>query len=350
MCSNLNQYFYEDNNLYQPKLFMLNILLGRIIFFIYLLTTISIHSAFSQQNNFLINSGELIKKANGLHDKKEYKKAIEIYKQINRSDTNYSNTLFELSLTSYADSQYDNALQYAKEGIKLFPEDFARFAVQAANALDELGKSEDALKYYDEAIKKNPHDHIMYFNKAITFLKLKKYAEAKMYFEQCLIINPYYSSAHYHLGDIFLDEGNLIPSMLAYKTYLLLAPEGRFLKNCINNLDAIAKVTDDVLAKVKARKLSKEDNFELLQQIVLSKIALDAQYKLQVKLEDKMVRQIQVVNEKLAYKAGDKGFAMQFYVPLYSMLFQDDFEALVDRKSTRLNSSHSTLSRMPSSA
>ena len=127
MYSNLNQYFYEDNNLYQPKLFMLNILLRRVIFFIYILTIISVHSAFSQQNNFLINSGELIKKASELHDKKEYKKAIEIYKQINRSDTNYSNTLYELSLTSYADSQYDNALQYAKEGLKLFPEDFARF-------------------------------------------------------------------------------------------------------------------------------------------------------------------------------------------------------------------------------
>ena len=309
---------------------MLNFTASKILISILLINLILfVHNVNAQQKNLIINSGELIKKASELHDKQEYKKAIDIYKQISRSDTNYSNALYELSLSTFTDKQLEPSLQYAKKGMELFPEDFARFGVQAANALDEMGKSEDALKIYDEALAKNPHAYLLYFNKGISLLKLKRNAEAKSNFQQCLLINPYYSSAHYHMGNIYLSEGNLVPSMLAYKTYLLITPEGKFLKNTVNNLDAIAKVTDEILGFVKAKKTSREDNFDMLQQIILSKIALDAQYKLQVKLEDKMVRQIQVVDEKLEYKSSDKGFAMQFYVPLYTMLYKDDFEPMI---------------------
>jgi uncharacterized protein len=326
------QYFYQNKVNYPNSSIMYYPLKKRyvcvviLIYVAYLLP----FSAQAQQNNPLINSGELLKEGNVLHDKKQYKEAIAIYKQINRSDSNYATALYELSISCEADSQLQAAHQYALQGLKLFPEQFPKFSMQAANVLDDMGKPEEAIKMYDGALAKDPQSYLLYFNKAITQIRMGKDDEAKMNLQQSLLINPYYSSAHYFLGNIFMRRGNLIPAMLAYKTCLLLAPSGKYKNKCVTNLSAIAKVSDEIVEFVKTKKVTGEDNFELLQQILLSKIALDKQYKIKADLEDNIVRQIQVVDEKLEYKANDKGFAMQFYVPLYNKLFiEDDFEPMI---------------------
>ena len=284
----------------------------------------------AQQKNALINSGQLLKEGNELYNKQQYKQAIKLYQQINRNDTNYSTALYELSLSCSADSQFTNALTYAKLGLKTYPEQFPKFSMQAANALDDLDQPNEALKLYEEALRKDPQSYLLYFNKAITLVKLNNDVDAKLSIQQCLLINPYYASGHYVLGNIYLRQGNLIAAMLAFKTYLLINPSGKYNKRCVTNLSSIANTTDDVLEYVKNKKANAEDNFDLLQQILISKIALDKQYELKAKLEDKIVRQIQVVNEKLEYKRNDKGFAMQFYVPFYNKIFKEnDFEALI---------------------
>jgi uncharacterized protein len=287
-------------------------------------------SAFAQQDHPLINSGDLLKKGGDLNDKKQYKDAIELFRQINRSDTNYADALFALSVSCQADSQLEAAHRYAMLGLKEFPELYPKFSMQAANVLDDMEKPEEAMKLYDEGLKRDPQSYILYFNKGVTYLRMKNDADAKVNFERCLLISPYYTSAHYFLGNIYMREGNLVPAILAYQTYLLINPSGKYMNNCVTNLSAISKVTDDMLEYVKNKKSSSEDNFDMLQQILLSKVALDKQYKLKADLEDKIVRQMQVVNEKLEYHRNDPGFAMQFYVPIYSRLFkEDDFEPMV---------------------
>lgn len=285
---------------------------------------------FAQQNNPLINSGDLIKKGAALHEEGKFKEAIEVYKQINRSDTNYADALYELCLSYYTDSQMNAALTTAREGLRLFPEKFTRFSMQAANALDDMDKTDEALKVYDAALEKDPHSYILYFNKGVTLYRKEKEEEAAACFQQSLLINPYYASSHYFLGNIYLQRGNIVPAMLAYTTYLMIMPKGKYLNKIITRLNNISKMSDDVIKLVGNKKSSTEDNFDLVQQIVESKIALDKQYKLLVPLEDNIVKQIQVVNEKLEYNAGDKGFAMQYYVPLYIKLFKEgNFEAMV---------------------
>jgi uncharacterized protein len=285
---------------------------------------------FAQQSNPLINSGEVLKEGEKLHNDKKYKEAIAAYKKISRSDTNYADALFELSYTCYADSQFLVSHNYAVEGMRLFPALFTKFALQDANSLDELERQPEAMALYEAALKKNPHAYLVYFNKGLAHIRTKQLLEAKNCFQQCLLINPYYSSAHYYIASLYFEEGNLVPAMLAFKTYLMVAPSGKYNSVVLKKVNSIAKVTDEVLDYVKNYKAQKEDNFDLLQQIVLSKVALDRQYKLQVDLEDNIVRQMQVVDEKLAYNKNDKGFAMQFYVPLYEKIYKaQDFEAMI---------------------
>jgi len=286
--------------------------------------------AVSQENNPLINSGELIKKGIDLHEQGKYKEAIDVYVQIPRSDTNYSTALYELSFSAYSNGQADSAKRYAETGLKLFPDRADEFYLQIANSLDYLGKPEEALSVYEKAITLYPNQYNLYFNEGLALRTLKRTEEAKAAFQKCLLINSIQPSSHYYLGEIYLKEGNLIPAMLAFQTYLLASPSGRYLKNSVDYLTAISKVTDEVLGYTRSRTGKISPDFELIQEIVLSKISHDKQYQLMVKLEDVIVRQMQVVLEKLEYNKNNKDFAMQFYVPFYSRIMKDKmFEPLV---------------------
>jgi len=282
-------------------------------------------SLFSQKTNPLINSGELLEKGNQLHEDKKYKDAIEIYSQISRSDTNYSSALYELGYSCYSDGQLQRGLEYVTTGMKLFPADFTKFALIGGSILDEMDSTTQAISMYSQALRHSPHSAIGYFNRAIVYVKNKQLPEAKKALEQCLLINPYYGSAHYYMGSLYYDEGNMVAAMLAFKTYLLVSPSGRYLSTVIQKLSNMTKVTDEVLENVKKYKPGKEDKFDLQQQILLSKIALDKDYKLKVDLEDQIVRQVQVVDEKLEYIKNDKGFCMQYYVPFYTKVFREGY-------------------------
>ena len=312
-------------------------LLKKLISFLFTLITI-ISSSYCQVNNPLINSGELIKQGIQLHDQGKYKEAIAIYRQVPRSDTNYHNALYELSLSAYNNNQFEDSKKYAEEGLKLFPERADEFYLLIASALDNLDKPQDAVDLYEKMIKLYPSQYNTYFNKGISLRTLKRYEDAKAAFQKALMINSLHPSSHYYLGRTYLEEGNLIPAMLAFQTYLLIAPSGRYSKNAVQYLSEIAKVTDDVAKYTKARTISLTPEFDLIQQIVLSKIALDKQYKLNTKLEDAIVRQIQVVLEKLEYNKNDKSFAMQFYVPFYTGLIKTNlFEPMVYQMFSGLN-------------
>lgn len=297
--------------------------------FIVLFLTITC-GTFAQNKNPLINSGEVIAKGISLHDAKDYKGAIDEYVKVNRSDTNYAEALYELSYSCYADSQLERSAEYAKLGMSLFPVKYSQFSMQAANSLDDLGKDDEAITLYDSALKRNTNQSLLYFNRGLVKYRQEKFEEAKRDFQQCLLINPYYQSAHYFIAKTYMLQGNLVPAMLAFKTYLLIAPDGRYFTNTITALADISKGADNVLEYVKKKKAGNEDNFSIQQDILLSKLALDEQYKLKADLEDNIVRQIQVVDEKLTYNKNDKGFCMQFYVPFYIKTMKEgDFEPMI---------------------
>ncbi len=69
-----------------------------------------------QENNPLINSGKLIEEGVSLHDKGEYKKAIELYGKITRGDTNYYRALYEMAYSQVSDSQYTAAIHTCELG------------------------------------------------------------------------------------------------------------------------------------------------------------------------------------------------------------------------------------------
>src|ERR1700744_5257478 len=163
--------------------------------------------SFAQSNNPLVNSGDITKRAAALNDAGKHKDAIELLKQVSRSDSNYNDVLYQLSYSYYADSEKETSLQYARQGLALFPEYFLKFSLLEANVLDDLHREDEAQLVFDKVLEKYPQSVNAYFNKSVSLIRKNKNEEAKAILEKGLLIDPYYSNAHYLLGTLFLKEG-----------------------------------------------------------------------------------------------------------------------------------------------
>jgi antitoxin component YwqK of YwqJK toxin-antitoxin module/Tfp pilus assembly protein PilF len=295
-----------------------------------------IHPAAAQEKNPLINSGQLIARGSDLYDSGEYKESIQLYSRIDRNDTNYVRALYELALSCYADSQFSKSAHYCELAfaaenafsMNYDPEIYDEYG----NAVDAGGNPQRALSIFDSAIRKYPDYAYLYLNKGTVLLKLNRDKEAEQLFQQTLLMDPYAYTCHFKLGIVALRQGKLIPGMLCLIGYLLMNPEGKYHSSCINVLSSIAKNEDEIQQYINNRKEQPSESYQLLEQIIQSKIALDKNYKPITHLDDPISRQIQVLFEKLKYEEGSKDFYMQYYMPWFSQVFASNrFELFINQ-------------------
>jgi uncharacterized protein len=300
------------------------------VLIVFYLLVFSSH-AFSQKDSPIL-SAELSRTGDDLLDSGDYKKALSLFDQIDRNDSNYVRSLYGRALACQGDSQYNKAIQYCREALQLKDQMDLQPNVYDtyANLLEQTGETEKSLALFDEAIKKYPAFSKLYFNKGIALFNKNRYADAESVFKETLMINPYQYSAHFYLGLCAIRQGKVVPAFLSFVGYLLVNPGGKYEKNCVNILAAMANGKDEILEYKNKRTEEGDENYSLTEDILLSKIALEKEYKLAVSLDDPIFRQIQVVCEKLEYKENDPDFWMQYYVPFYKKLFSENqFEPFV---------------------
>lgn len=287
----------------------------------------------AQQNNPLINSAEVITEGTKLHDEGKYKEAIKKYKEVSRSDTNYVWALYEMAYSAYADSQFAVCKAYCEQALKLKEERerVPELLTQYANTIDELGDKQRALAIFDSAIQIYPAYAELYLNKGVTLLAMEKYKEAEDVFKTCLLIDPYNYSTHFRLGQTALYEGKIIQSFLSFIAYQMMYPGGRYQNACLSFLTMITGNETGLQQYLSNRKEEPAPSMKLLEQIVLSKIALDKNYKPIIKLDYQITRQIQVLFEKMEYDENNDDFWMQYYIPLFKQFYDNgQFEYFIN--------------------
>jgi len=287
----------------------------------------------SAQKIQLVNSGEVIKKALVLYDSAKYKTALTQLEVVSRSDTNYVYSLYAKAITCEADSQYHQAIKYCQEGLALKEQrDYEPDLYNTyGNVLNAMGKHDEAIKVFDAAIAKYPAYSYLYYNKGVAYLESYRPADAELLFQKTLLINPYMYSAHFQLSIAALRQGKIVPGFLGLIGYLLVNPEGKYWSNSIKILSAISHGTDEIMEYKNKRTIEPGEDYQTVEEILLSKIALDNAYKPTISLDDPISRQIQVVFEKLDFDKNDNDFYMQYYMPYYKKLFSDGrFELFIN--------------------
>ena len=131
--------------------------------------------------------------------------AISYYKQLSEMSYGGSKTYMILSSLYFDAKDTNNTLKTLNEGRTKFPEDKDLITKQL-NLYLLTGRTNEAFAQIDEAIKKDPANATLYFNKAVLADQLKKTADAEAAYKKALEIKPDYFDANYNLGAMYYNQ------------------------------------------------------------------------------------------------------------------------------------------------
>ncbi len=164
-----------------------------------------------------------------LHDQKKYDEAIAIYDKLLAEAPDATTVLYEKSLTLYAKRDLTKAMETAYLGAKYKSEDLGLFYGIIGDCIDDIGKPDEAIKIYREAeaiLKGDPeyvrHLAVVYYNVGLTYVRQKKYNDARVDLKKAVQTNPAYASPHYLLAMVYNGTKYKIPAFLAAARLLTL--------------------------------------------------------------------------------------------------------------------------------
>jgi antitoxin component YwqK of YwqJK toxin-antitoxin module/Tfp pilus assembly protein PilF len=295
---------------------------------LFLFVLLSAERISAQMNVDLVNSGEIMQEADLYNSMGKFTKAENLYLKVGRNDTNYARVLRELAF-SYSDDKEDSlAYVTARRGKELDSEYKADFYNIMGLSLKEMGKFDTALSTLNEGIRLYPYKYLLFYQKGMVYVKMKKYPEAQECFEKSVELNPYHGPSHYQLGKTCAEQGRVVPAILAYEYFLMME----------NNTDRAAKVvteledlfTGDAQPDPDMQLSSKEANdecFNDIQDLISSQIFLKPEFKNKTVIKLKMVKGLQAMLEKLHYEKNTGNWFMENYVPFFVELQQKNFLA-----------------------
>jgi len=168
------------------------------------------------------DESEKIDLAIEMHDNGDYQDAIFLYREIlEKNPTNFL-ALYEISNSYFYLGQYEKSRDYAQKCIQIdsYCQDNAYDVL--GSSLDMLGEPEKAIAAFEEGIKLNRKNFILYFNHAITCYRVNRIQDAINSLVNAIMLNPLHPSSHIALAEILLNEGRPAPAILLIFRFLVL--------------------------------------------------------------------------------------------------------------------------------
>jgi uncharacterized protein len=293
-------------------------------FLFVLFSAISLFTIAQQLPQHSPDSKAILLKGVEYYEKGEYKKAVIEFSSVHRNDTSYRLSLYESALSLLQDSLYKDALNTIHLAIAEDDEKSSLdYLILKANILDEMGSADMALKLYDSIITIYPASFAAKSQKVTTLYRLKRYKEAETLALECVKLNFLNPLGHYKLGYINYQEGKMVPALMAFMMAQIVHPSHTNAQRVVTFLSFICNAKDEAVEFQQKREGDYPDNFNMVEQIVFSKIALDKGYKVKFNMDDKIFRQINVMMEKLQFDESSDDPYMQLYVPFFKQVLAD---------------------------
>ena len=280
-----------------------------------------------------------------LHDKGEYDNALQKYDSAIAADALFIDAFYEKSFTLYAIKKYEACIDLSKQIIHQFPDNalLKSVYVQYGSSLDDLGKGAEAIKVYNEGLKKFPDYFLLLFNKGITYTVMHDDEKAYACYQDALIANPLHASSYFRVAAL-LKSGNYIPAMLACIMQLIIEPKGDRAVTSFNELKELiysnVKKTGDNNVTISldasmfdTKKTKKQpDNFHMQEMLFSLSTALDKDSVMNsiTKTDiEKFDLKFQLMINSLS--ENEKGFFKERYVPFFKKLKENNFTNIVSR-------------------
>jgi len=161
------------------------------------------------------------------HDKGEYAKAIQVYNEALKIDPKSTLVNYELSMTYMYSGDNEKAIKHSDVVIKQKKDLLLPAYITKGSALSNSGKIKQAIKLYEEAIKKFGDNYLLYFNLGISYSKIPDNDNAERSFIKAIMDKPSHTSSHYGLAIIKYQKEERVQSLLSLYYFLLLEPSSK---------------------------------------------------------------------------------------------------------------------------
>jgi len=243
----------------------------------------------------------------------------------------------------YALKKYEECIELSKQMIKQFPDQplLKAVYVQYGSSLDDLGKSDEAIKIYNEGLKKFPGYFLLNFNKGITYTIMNDPGKAYESYQLALTSNPFHASSYYRVAEL-LKSTNHIPAIFACIMQLVIEPKTDRAATSFAILDELmfgsVKKTGENSTSITLNmdaldtKKKKPDNFAMQEMLFNMSAALDKDSVLNSTTKtdiEKFDLRLQLLIGTL--NDNGKGFFSERYVPFFKSLKENKFTMIVSR-------------------
>ena len=273
----------------------------------------------------ILNTDSILQSGIKFHDDGKFNEAIAEFDKILENDSNYVTARLEIA-NSYVSLEKDSlALVICSSILSDSPNAIIQKMLIQAKAYEGLKEYKKAEDIYMQGANKYEFSPRFYHEYAIGLYQQKKYKEAQTNFIKALTINPNYAPTHFQLGFFALKEKKIIPAMLAFQYYLIIDNSSKRADNVIKYLEQIG---DDAVKYEDIETFTpfdENDDFSDLESIVRSKAAFSDKFKSKVGVNYRVLKQLQVILDKIEYNTEDKGFYNQFYAKYFKELTTKKF-------------------------
>jgi tetratricopeptide (TPR) repeat protein len=172
---------------------------------------------------------QLVEEGIKLHDNKDYDAAIRKYEQVLAANPDAAFAMYELAMSQYTKGDKVKAMETSVKGSKYVSPELPLFYMTIASVIDDVGKPDEAVKIYKDAIKILKDDKGLskylanvYFNLGVTYVRQNKYLEGRQTLKEAADHDPRYASPHFLLSELFAGSKYKIPAFLAASRFISL--------------------------------------------------------------------------------------------------------------------------------
>jgi tetratricopeptide (TPR) repeat protein len=133
-----------------------------------------------------------------------------------------------LATEAWRAKKYDNALQFAFNGLNLKPSDTrvkATLIHRIGSVYNNLNIPDLAIKYYKNAMEKDPKFSWPHNNLGLIYYEQKKYAEAEKEYKKAIVLNPENAAPHSNLGLLYYEQKKYVEAEKKYNKAIEIDPK-----------------------------------------------------------------------------------------------------------------------------
>ena len=188
-------------------------------------------SRLNQEEQAIVDEGT------ALHQQGKYDEAVAKYKQVLDKNPNNVLVIYKMATSYFAAGKYDDTVKVATQGSHYKSDYLPQFYMMIGNSLAKLGRTDEAISAFKEALEKLPDNALLHFNLAAMLSNTGAFDEARVHLKTAVQLDPKHASSHFALGQIYYKQEYLFPSTLALFRFLTLEPNTQRSQKAVSMLN-----------------------------------------------------------------------------------------------------------------